>query len=669
MATSVKEEIKSGFTKRAVIVSVILTILGFIVNTLTWWGNGISLEPFYAGRVGSGIYPPYGLVFVLMLASLWLGAQGFTLQEIAVITTVTFVAADAPFLVGAYLQFIFAGTYLAQTNPNVKALLSFYPPFWTLGLDKVNIINSAWQGAATVPLGTMLPYLVFWMFMAFLYMVLMLFQAAIIQKQLVKKEKLPFPTIIPINEMANSVRKGTFTSLLKNYWFLGSLIFGSFVGLLASLNYILKFTQVFFAYGQFYMTPLANFLSSISQNTVGGWWMLIPADVAIFFLAPLDILYSIVIYVFLLQIVYPLVLLGIGAITPGTKPEWSGPFPWAPFSVYWVPLALGVWAFIMGFKTYKESFSRALSKSKSEAGEYSDLILWGGFIATVVVWLILWTAFGANPILLVISIAVWLFYILGMTAIHGYTGTWVSVYGAGTVRMITWASGSYLGVYNISGAAANTKTAWANMAAAAITSDMGGTIQQGTIQTWAFTSTYAYADSTKTRDKDIFNAQLLSILLITLIAIPFGLWVTFGTGAGKLKAWGLASGANITGWQIPFVVSSSSPPASYHVIQAILAFVIVGVLMFLRAKFAWFFFSPYAMFFYSGMWLLNAGIALIIKLIFLKVLGVKAYEEMGVPLVVGFLVGLTLFATIVMGLNAIVSLFVASPISVGPTGA
>ncbi len=668
MVASVKEEIKSGFTKRAIVVSVVLTILGFVVNTLTWWGNGISLEPFYAGRVGSGIYPPYGLVFLLMLASAWLGAQGFSLQEIAVITTVTFVAADSPFVVGAFLQFIFAGTYLAQSNPNVKALLGFYPSFWTPGLDKLNIITSAWQGGATVPVGTILPYLTFWIFMAILYMVLMLFQASIIQKQLVKKEKLPFPTIIPINELSNSVRKGTFTTLIKNWWFLGSLLVGSLVGLIASLNYILKFTTIFFAYGQFYMTPLANFLTSISQRTVGGWWMLIPADVAIFFLAPLDILYSIVIYVFLLQIVYPLVLLSIGAITPGTYPDWSGPFPWVPFSVYWVPLALGVWTLVMGYNTYKESLSKALSRT-SEAGEYSDFLLWGGFAVTILVWLVIWTAFGAKPLLLVLSLVVWLVYTLGMTAVHGYTGTWVSVYGAGTTRMVTWASGSYLGVYHIDGTAANTKTAWANMAAVAITSDMGGVIQQNTHQTWAYTSTYALADSAKCKEKDIFNSQLLGILLTALIAMPFGLWVAFGTGVGKLKAWGLGSGAAITGWQIPFVISNSTPPAGYHLYQAILAFILVGVLMFLRTKFAWFFFSPYAMFFYSGMWLLNAGIALVIKLIFLKVLGVKSYEEMGVPLAIGFLIGLTLFATIVMGLNAIISLFVASPISVGPTGA
>jgi hypothetical protein len=87
--------------------------------------------------------------------------------------------------------------------------------------------------------------------------------------------------------------------------------------------------------------------------------------------------------------------------------------------------------------------------------------------------------------------------------------------------------------------------------------------------------------------------------------------------------------------------------------QLVVAIVLVGVLFFLRSSFSWWFFSPYVMFFYDNMWLLNGGVAWILKVITLKVFGAKAYEETGVPIAVGFLAGITLSAMLIMGVNSI----------------
>lgn len=653
--SSVVEELKAGFTIRAIVLAIIFGIIGLFANIATWWGLGISLEPVFAGRVGSAIYPPYGLVFILVLVSLFMKA--LTVQEIAVITTIAFVTADSPFVVGAFLQFIFAGTYLTKTNPNVQALLKYSPPLWTPG--DYDLIAPAWAGGAAVPLGRLLPYLAFWMIMIIIWCLMMVFQAALIRLQLIKKERLPFPMMIPINEMLSQHQKGTFASYMKKLPFLAGIVLGCIIGILGALNYIIKFTTVFFAFGQFYQQWFADLMNSISRNTIQSWWMFIPADAAIMYLAPLDVLSSIVIWLFIFQILFPLILVNTGMITPNTNPCWTGPFPWSAFSYYWAPLAVGIWTIIFGYKTYAES----IKKKEFAPGELPNSLVWYGFAATWLLWLILWVIFGANVLPLLVGFITWFLYTTGMVAVCGATGTWVAGGDAVPARYLAWGVGTGIGLFPASGAAAKTQSAWATMAGVSITASMGGVIHQNTHTAWAYTSTYTMVEPAKVKETDILKSHILGILITAVIGVLVAVYIIYGTGIGRLKAWGLGSGANITGFQVPWVVADAAPPAGFHWWMFPLAIVVVGILFFLRSRFAWFFFSPYALFFHSGMWLINAGLAWVLKLITLKVFGAKAYEEVGVPVAIGFMVGVTLMATIIMGVNA-----ATGGISVGPTG-
>lgn len=651
---AVIEELKTGFTVKAIIITIVLGLIGLFANIATWWGLGISLEPVFAGRVGAAIYPPYGLVLILILASIML--KGLSVQEVAVITATSFIIADSPFVVGAFLQFIFAGTYLITTNPNVEALLEFYPPLWTPG--DLSLISPAWAGGAAVPLGRLLPYLAFWIIMLILWCLMMVFQAALIRLQLIKKERLPFPMMIPINEMLSQHEKGTITQYMKKLPFVIGMVVGCIIGVLGAANYIWKFTTVFFAFGQFYQQWFADLMVAISQNTIQSWWMLIPADVAIMYLAPLDVLSSIVIWLVIFQVLFPLVLVNTGAITPGTNPSWAGPFPWSAFSYYWAPLAIGIWTIIFGYKTYAEAV-----KKKEERADLPNQFVWIGFAGTWLLWLILWAVFGASILPLLIGFIVWFLYTTGMVATCGATGTWVAGGDAVAARYLAWGSGTAIGLFPASGAAAKTQSAWATMAGVSITANMNGVIHQNTHSAWAYTSTYTMSEPAKVKEMDIFKSHILAILITAVIGMPIAVYIIYGTGVGQLKAWGLGSGAAITGAQIPWVITDAAPPADYNWWMFPLSIVAVGILFFLRARFAWFFFSPYALFFYSGMWLINGGLAWILKVITLKVLGAKFYEEVAVPIVIGFMIGETLMATILMGVNA-----ATGGISVGPTG-
>jgi len=661
--SSIREEIKSGFTARALVVALILSVIGFFANIFTWWGNGISLEPVFAGRVGAAILPPYGLMFLLTIVSILLGSSGFTLPEIVVITIIAFVNADAPFTVGSFLQYIFAGTYLTTTRTDLAALLPYYPRgLWTPG--DVGLISPGWAGNASAPWGALLPYLAFWIFILILWGLTMGFEATILRNQLIKKEKLPFPAFVPLSELGAQHAKGGFMGYIKKTWFMVGLVIGLAAGAISALNYIYKFTAVFFAFGQFALGPVNEFFLALSQRTIYGWWQFIPADVAVLFLAPMDVLSSIIISTVLGLVLLPLLLLYTGQITPGTNAAGAGPFPTTPFMYNWVPLALGFWTIALAYKYYGESISNALKRVAAEPGEFSEFFTWGGLIVTWLLWILVWTFIGANPILMVVTVLVNFLYIAGMVAVHGYTGTWVAGGNAGMVRPVTWGVGTALGTFPSAGTAARTQSAWATMAGLGVTTYQGGVIQQGTQATWAFTGSYALCGPTNTSGKDIFWSVVAAMLMTAIIAIPIGVMISYGTGVSKLKAWGLGSGGAIHPWQTQYVVLDATPPSSLFWTQGVVAFVLVGVLMYLRSHYAWFFFSPYALFFYSHMWLLNGFIAWVLKLIILRLFGAKAYEEVGVPFAISFLVGLTLAATVIMGVAA----FTTTAISVGPTG-
>lgn len=658
-----KEEIKSGFTARALVLALIIAVVGFFANIFTWWGNGISLEPVFAGRVGAAILPPYGLMFVLILTSVLMGAGGFSLPEITVITTIAFVCADAPFTVGQFLQYIFAGTYRASTVASFADLLAYYPKgIWTPG--DLAVISPAWTGNASPPWGTLMPYLAFWCFMLVLWGLTVVFEATVLRYQFIKKEKLPFPAFLPLSELGAQHAKGGFMTYIKRPVFLVFTLIGIIAGAISALNYIYKFTTVFFAFAQFAITPLNDFFLAFSQNTIYGWWQFIPADCAVLYLAPMDMLSSIVIGVLVLQVLWPLVMLYTGIITPGTNSAWAGPFPPSAFSYYWAPLALGFWTLVLAYKTYGDSIQNALKKVAAEPGEFSEFFTWGGLLVTWVLWLLVWVVIGANPILTIVMILTNFCYIAGMVAVHGHSGTWVAGGNAVPTRYLTWGTGTMLGVFPASGAAAKSQSAWATMAALDVSTYSGGVTQQGTVATWAFTGSHASAGPAKTGSKDIMLAQVVGILLIAIIAMPIGVMIAYGTGLGVLKGWGIAAGGGISGWQVPYVVSDAAPPTSATWMQGGVTFVLVGALLYLRSHYAWFFFNPYALFFYSHMWLLNGFIAWVLKVITLRLFGARAYEETGVPAAVGFLVGLTLAATIIMGVAA----FTTTAISVGPTG-
>ena len=634
-----KVEYAKGLTPLALGLGIILVIIGTYINTMCWLGAGVTLEPWFAGRIGSPIYPPFALAFLLAILA-YLMKGKLSPQEIAVVTIMVFLTMDAPFVIMTFLEIPVGATYQALKKPQIKELWDLMPDYWTP--RDPSLVEPLYVGGA-VNWGALTPYIGLAIFLLLIYLLLVFFLTTVIREYHIKVEKLPFPNILPVVEVVKyGVVEKTLFQIGKMIPFYIGFIIGLIVAGISVMNYIAPVFPVFFAWGQYYLGPtLGRFLKSICPS-IRGWFMFIPADVAVFYLAPLDVLFTGTVWTFLGAILLPIIFVSAGVVPAGKNVGFSGPFQWARMARFYVPIAVGIFAVLFGLRTYITSLRKAIKGEKPEEGELHPLLVWGGFIALFIIYLAVWSAIGAPAVVAFVALLVWVIDSIGSAKIVGESGTWPSLGGSYVnMQAIAYQTGMALGVYPSN--PYKSTSSWALGAMVAYT--LPGYAYQSPATVWGCLTGYALAEHLKVRTKDIFIAMLVAFLVMAFI----GPWEVLGyvskAGINNLRlAWGMGDARFIRMKQVPYVLKSGYIISAEHATFFITAIILVGILWFLRMKFPWFILNPVGLFFYDGMWLLNVGTAFILKIITIKVFGAKAYERVGVPLAVGFLVGLGLGA-------------------------
>jgi len=619
---------EKGLTTRVLILFFILGFASFIVNAFTWYGVGITLEPFYGGRIGAPIYMPFGFAWLILLI-FEVMKKKLTPAEAAILIGLLFLISDSPFLFATYMEYIIGLPHASATDAKVAELLTLMPSF--LVPKDPTLVEPAYTGGAGIP-GALMPYLAFAMFLMIIYLLYQFFLATVASEQFVKVEKLPFPGVVPVVELTKISK---ISSITENKILYLGIILGFLNSLITTINYITPMFKVFFAYGQIYFDAWDKFWRGLNPST-GDWWMFIMADTAVFYLAPLDVSATSTIWLGIMTLIYPFIAVGAGWVTPGKNPGWTGPFQWRFMSLYCVPLALGLWSLIFGYKVYIGSLKKAFEKRSgaAEEGEIPPLWAWGGLIGVLLIWLILWLGIGASGLVILVAILS-IFITLGQARVYAETGQWAS------------SAPPYMTRYLVVGAFPEnpwkSTAGWATMASA--NHIYGGAyLAQASHCTWGSLQVYNLGYATKTKPKDVFVGQLLAYLFMVIVGFPVVVSLVFSIGANKLgNTWFVSRlvARNSKVWDMYGVINKGGLLSTERIGMFVLALILVGLLWFLRTKYAWFFITPVALFFYSGMWFLSAAPAFILKLITLKVFGVKAYEKYGVPLAVGYLVGLS----------------------------
>jgi len=624
---------EKGLTTRVLILFFILGFASFIVNAFTWYGLGITLEPLYGGRIGAPIYMPFGFAWLILLI-FEVMRKKLTPAEAAILIGLLFLISDSPFIFAAYMEYIIGLPHASATDAKVAELLTLMPGFFAP--KDPTLVEPAYTGGAGIP-GALMPYLAFAMFLLIIYLLYNFFLATVAREQFVKVEKLPFPGVVPVVELTKISKV---SSIIENKILYLGIILGFLNSLITTINYITPMFRVFFAYGQIYFDAWDAFWRGLNPSTAD-WWMFIMADAAVFYLAPLDVSATTTIWLGLMTLIYPFIAVGAGWVTPGKNPGYTGPFHWRYLALYCVPVALGLWSLIFGYKTYIGSLKKAFGKggSRAEEGEIPPLWAWGGLIGTLLIWLILWLGMGASGLVILVLILS-IFIHLGQARVYAETGQWGSSNPPFIIRNLV------VGAFPEN--PWKSTAGWATMASAGHLSG-GAHNTQASQSAWGSLQVYGLGYATKTRPKDIFVGQLLAYLFMAVIGFPVVVSLVFSIGANKLgNTWYVSRmiARNAKSWDMYGVINRGDILPTERAGLLVLALVLVGLLWFLRTKYAWFFITPVALYFHSGMWFLSAAPAFILKLITLKVFGARAYEKYGVPLAVGYLVGLSFGAFI-----------------------
>ena len=645
MGEKPKEVVTKALTPRAIALAVILILIGMVINLLCWTGAGITMEPFFAGRLGVPIYPPYGLVFLLAMVAALTAGRVITPAEAALVSAMLFITLDYPYIVQAFCEPFIATAgvpyILGKYKDLIEPLYKFLPKYWS-PIDNPEILRGAYEGGAAVPWGALAPYIGFWTLVMTTFLLCQLFLGALAKYILVDVEKLPFPNIIPA---ATLIRMGesreTFVSKAKRPQFLIPFIIGFIVGILCSANYWKKYFPLFYAWGQIHVSSLDAFFKKINPS-IQGWFIFVPVDLAICYLMPLDVLITGLLWVIVIMIIYPIIATKAGWVEPGQNPAWRGPFQYGIFSLWGVPLGLAIGLLLFRGKSLVER----LRAAKTEAGEIPPMLLIGGFIVFSLIYLAIWIYVGAPAVLAVLFIIIWYLFTLGHAKYVGETGYWPGWYNIEYFsRPFLFRVGSGLGIFTSN--PCPTKACWATMAMACVGTTH--TAPQAPCYAWGIASSFKLGAEAGVRPREMFFGLLIASLVVGILGIPIALklFYHFGLKTKLTSNWWLCSASHIRWHQRSYSMYKATPLGGARAYAVAAGIIVTVILMFLRMKFPWFIINPAALLFYDiGIWFLHLLIALVLKYITIKVFGAKFYEEVGVPIAVAYIAGAALAAFI-----------------------
>ena len=532
-----------------------------------------------------------------------------------------------------------------------KWLIEYLPPTWAPRdyeiLAAYHASRSPWEwsipyaGEWAVPI---VMWVLFYLFVnIWLYGLVLIFR-----KRMIEIEKLPYPvtttTLTVINMVTTPVSEGSRRTII---WSKKALLF--WIGLIIAIVHDL-----------FYEFPTLIFKKP--PINIAEWYKPIPRpepfqrsvtsysicleDIGLGFLFPLDILFTGVLFHWIFLVLLPAIMVSAGVVPtekrdPGWGSLWAMYFgrDWPGALAYMFnAMTFGVAMYLLFYTrdTWIGLFKKFL-RGEEEPGEpVSPRMMWSLFLLGMVVFIIWMVISGIH---IVATLATIPYIIVVWFAVIRYAG---EAWGPGLLpwgfriqqydREYSWIVTSALGL--------NKSVTGYGMGY--VLSNLTCYQPHSSVIPGIFS--YKIALETNTDPKEVFKVQLPTIILASILSVVIG-WYTIGVQG--LRNWehswttswdgalnnGLGAGQSVVKW-------TEVHPVRW---QAAWVGAILGIiLMFLRTTFAWFIINPIAIPLLS---LLNFygyisyTIAFIIKLIVLKVFGVRIYSEYAVPFFVGLFFG------------------------------
>jgi len=641
---------KSGLTPKVIIAIVIMIFLGTIIQFQTQALGGAP------GWVYMGWLPLPLLIYMalsFLLAKVWKGFE-LTQQEWVCFTIANVIVAG--FYYGMYTTIAFGipdfgaftiqiPAYIVHEEPTASAVGNLIPTWMS---PQAGDLTTYFYGGA-VNWGAWMAPIVFYIAFECIYIILFFSWGMFLRKPLVETEALTFPNIQHTLRLINyQAEKADGKSLLFSIGRFRLFWVAFVVGILYHLTDIVRLF-VAAAPPSTYIDVINIDITPFTRGALPGAGFagtLRLAELAIWYFVPMDFLISATVFWLALYIIYPVIVVYAGAApySPGNETDvggwlgWNqGPFKFNLFAGWGVTIGVGIymfWANRQHFANILRSAWNAGPYAGQEDAGLSYKFLGMLTIILTVAFLILLLGASVPPIVAIAIIAISLLYHFGWSRMMGdvmeYWGSplWY--------RQMYYDVGVLTAGWNATPPTATTSVMNTMILGASQTERTSGVMQANWI------GVQAMALRNNTSAKDVLFTSALTVIVMTIIAIPFTIWFTTAMGGRSVistvprDAWWPTSLAGYSGAGTPW-----PPVAAAERYGLLVAGIVVAFALFmLRLRFPWFIISPTALIttpIMSWFWA-DLLLMLVIKYFVLRIGGAKLYER-GVPFCVGFLSG------------------------------
>jgi len=540
---------------------------------------------------------------------------------------------------------------------------------WWFGPSR-EIASQMVAGGVPIPWMEYMPSIIWWWWIYGLWSFFMIGLTAILRRQWVDVEQVPFPQTMVAYELARGVEPGFRAHLKSREFLIGMILGGAFVILMFM---IINFPWFPDLYGWRTNTCSSGFSYITSDSPFAGIIAFVgttkqPLYVAIFYLAPLTILFNIwfwwIVLAILTQVAYAF---GYYTGVPGTggcgriygcptgSIIYQQPFVWQVFGSMGLSIGVALGYIMVNRRYLAETIMTSLGRQTrlKETENHEPFRYRTSWILCI-----------ATMILLAIS-----FMASGMSFAPAWTTVFVTILFAFCWAR-TWGLSGFWAPSGFYSGPGFFKWIWPT-APTPITQDwylsMGFAALPATNVPYAgwqhsLMSTMAssrLANLTKVSQKNVFKISMVASIITPIIAMFAWLSWTYMFGLTRSPQYNGDYGAySLLNPETSATSVSSMPALGVWWPQAIAGMLSAMALSYLHARFMWFPFEPIGMLIGIDAWSMElalwqlAGIAWILKSLTLRIGGSKSYEEHGLLVAGGLLVGYAL-AVLVVGLLGI----------------
>jgi len=651
---SATEAVEHPLTWRFWILSVVLTVV--LVTVSMWWVLFQSGQCLLSLSLLSALTYYMPLVFISLFFMAMISRTKFGGKVNVYHMTYLYAILAALSWPGSADTVFVPATYWFSSIRNPSSVLLM--PSW-FGPSR-DVASQMVAGGVPTPWMAYMPSLIWWWWIYALWALLMIGLAGILRRQWVDVEQVPFPQTMVAYDLARSVEPGFRARLKSREFLLGMILGGGFVILMFMIINFPWFPDV---YGWRTNTCSSGFTYITADSPFAGVIAFVgttkePLYVAIFYLAPLTILFNIwfwwIVLAVLCQIAYAFGYYtsvpqsgGCGRIygCPSGSIIYQQPFVWQVFGSMGVSIGIALGYIIVNRRyiaeTIRTSLGRQTGLKELEHNEpFRYRTNWLLCIVTMILLAISFMASGMSFAPAWTTIFVTILFAFCWARTWGLSGFWAAsgfYSGPGFFKWIWPVAPEPL-----------TQDWYLSMSFAALpaTNVPYAGWQHYLMSTMASSR---LASLTKTSQRNVFKISIV-VSLLTPIAAMFA-WLSWTYMFGLTRSPQFSGDYGAYSLLDPVISAdtiSSMPALGIWWPQAVAGVLTAMVLSYLHARFTWFPLEPIGMLIGIDAWSMElclwqlAGLAWILKTLTLRIGGSKAYEEHGVLVAGGLLVGYAL---------------------------